>query len=38
MCLVMVEELLISVKLSQPTPDFKGFLFESVSGVNKGTE
>ena len=30
MCLVMVEELFIAVKLPEPNPDFKGFLFEKV--------
>ena len=30
MCIVMLEELLIAIVLEQPTPDFKGFLFEKI--------
>ena len=33
MCIVMLEELLISIILEQPTPNFKGFLFEKIPEV-----
>ena len=33
MCIIMLEELLIAIVLKQPTPDFKGFLFEKIPAV-----
>ena len=30
MCIIMLEELFISIVLEQPTPNFKGFLFEKI--------
>ena len=38
MCIVMLEELLISIILEQPTPNFKGFLFEKISEAGRENE
>jgi len=38
MCIVMLEELLISIILEQPTPNFKGFLFEKISESGRECE
>ena len=38
MCIVMLEELLISIVLAHPTPNFKGFLFEKIPKAGKEIE
>jgi len=38
MCIVMLEELLISIVLERPTPNFKGFLFEKIPKAGREVE
>ena len=38
MWIIMMEELLIAIKLEQPSPNFKGFLFETLPGQGNKNE